>query len=84
MSPATTETAGRLEIAIQGTIQGAVGLYGKLAQRRIRWQPWLGLGWLESTAVSSVAAAGVRAWVRAALRCASKRAEALVVAYVMR
>ena len=60
MTPARPDAVEGLGNRPQGTIQVAVGLYGKLAQLRIRWQPWLGLGWLESMAASSVAAAGAR------------------------
>ena len=38
----------------------------------------------ELAGVEPAVVAGVRAWVRAALRCARKRAEALALAYVMR
>ena len=56
LSPATTETAGRLGIAIQGTIRGAVGLYGKLAIPRIQRCNWGELGWPELTGMKLTAA----------------------------
>ena len=48
--------AGRLGIAIQGTIRGAVGLYRKLAIPRIQWCNRGELGWPELTGMKLTAA----------------------------
>ena len=52
--------AARRGIALQGTGEAVLGLVGKLLLPRVERWPWLGLGWPESTAASSAAAAGVR------------------------
>ena len=60
MTPARPETAARCGIALQGTGEAVLGLVGKLLLPRVEGWPWLGLGWPESMAASSAAAAGVR------------------------
>ena len=60
VTPARPETAARCGIALQGTGEAVLGLVGELLLPRVERWPWLGLGWPESTAASSAAAAGVR------------------------
>ena len=74
----------RLRKALQGLVRSVSGCVGKLLLPRVeRCRCWV-VGRPELAGVEPAVVAGVRAWVRAALRCASKRAEALMVAYVMR
>ena len=52
--------AARRGIALQGTGKAVLGLVREPLLPRIERWLWLGLGWPESTAASSAAAAGVR------------------------
>ena len=54
---------------------------GKLARWRVGRWPWLGLGWPESTAASSAAAAGVRSCTGTGLELEVERSEALGMLY---
>ena len=75
MTPARPETAARTGNALQGTGKAVLGLIRKLLLPRVKRWPWLGLGWPESTAASSAAAAGVRVVAGLALRAVVWRAE---------
>ena len=54
---------------------------GKLARWRVGRWPWLGLGWPESTAASSAAAAGVRSCTKTRLELEDERSKALGMLY---
>ena len=54
---------------------------GKLARWRVGRWPWLGLGWPESTAASSAAAAGVRSCTETWLELEGERSKALGMLY---
>ena len=54
---------------------------GKLARWRVGRWPWLGLGWPESTAASSAAAAGVRSCTETGLELEGERSKALGMLY---
>ena len=54
---------------------------GELARWRVGRWPWLGLGWLESTAASSAAAAGVRSCTETRLELEGERSKALGMLY---
>ena len=58
-----------------------LGLVGKLLLPRIERWPWLGLGWPESTAASSAAAAGVRSCTGVVLELEVEQSEALGMLY---
>ena len=58
-----------------------LGLIGKLLLPRVERWPWLGLGWPESTAASSVAAAGVRSCTGVVLELEVEQGEALGMLY---
>ena len=58
-----------------------LGLVGKLLLPRVERWPWLGLGWPESTAASSAAAAGVRSCTGTGLELEGERSEALGMLY---
>ena len=59
-TPARPGTVAAVGNTLQGTGEAVLGLVGKLLLPRVERWPWLGLGWPESTAASSAAAAGVR------------------------
>ena len=54
---------------------------GELARWRVGRWPWLGLGWPESTAASSAAAAGVRSCTKTRLELEGERSKALGMLY---
>ena len=81
MTPARPETAARCGDALQGTGEAVLGLVGKLLLPRVERWPWLGLGWPESTAASSVAAAGVRSCTGTVLELEVEQSEALGMLY---
>ena len=54
---------------------------GKPARWRVGRWPWLGLGWPESTAASSAAAAGVRSCTETGLELEGERGKALGMLY---
>ena len=68
VTPARPETAARCGITLQGTGEAVLGLVGEPLLPRVERWPWLGLGWTESTAASSAAAAGVRVRSESALQ----------------
>ena len=81
MTPARPETAARRGIALQGTGKAALGLVGEPLLPRVERWPWLGLGWPESTAASSAAAAGVRSCTGMVLELEVEQSEALGMLY---
>ena len=58
-----------------------LGLVGKLLLPCVERWPWLGLGWPESTAASSAAAAGVRSCTGTVLELEVEQSEALGMLY---
>ena len=67
--------------ALRGTGEAVLGLVGELLLPRVERWPWLGLGWPESTAASSAAAAGVRSCTGTGLELEVERSEALGMLY---
>ena len=59
-TPARPGTVAAVGNTLQGTGEAVLGLVGEPLLPRVERWPWLGLGWPESTAASSAAAAGVR------------------------
>ena len=81
VTPARPETAARRGIALQGTGEAVLGLVGEPLLPRVERWPWLGLGWPESTAASSAAAAGVRSCTGSVLELEVEQSEALGMLY---
>ena len=66
-----------LGFRLRCTIRCALWPYGELVRWRVGWWGSPGLGWLESTTASSVAATGVRLSTGEALRLADEQTEVL-------
>ena len=81
MTPARPETVARCGNALQGTGEAVLGLVGEPLLPRVERWPWLGLGWPESTAASSAAAAGVRSCTGTVLELEVEQGEALGMLY---
>ena len=58
--PARPDAAGHLGFHLQGTVRGAVGLYGCGATRRVGWWPWAVPGRTTAAMAKTTAAARAR------------------------